>query len=54
MPEDKIDRDVPRQLERLGLGAARTRKVRGFSKGMIQRLGIAQALLHQPELLNSR
>jgi ABC-2 type transport system ATP-binding protein len=51
MPEDKIEREVPRQLERLGLGAARNRKVRGFSKGMIQRLGIAQALLHQPELL---
>jgi len=51
MPEDKIEREVPRQLERLGLGAARNRKVRGFSKGMMQRLGIAQALLHQPELL---
>src|SRR4030095_9212895 len=51
MPEEKISREVPRQLERLGLGAARGRKVGGFSKGMVQRLGIAQALLHQPELL---
>src|ERR1051326_5915085 len=43
MPGEKIDREVPRQLERLGLGAAKTRKVRGFSKGMIQRLGIARS-----------
>jgi ABC-2 type transport system ATP-binding protein len=51
MSDDEIDSAVPRQLERLGLGAARARKVGGFSKGMIQRLGIAQALLHKPELL---
>lgn len=34
MSDEKIDDAVPRQLERLGLGAARARKVRGFSKGM--------------------
>jgi len=51
MPAAKIAAAVPRQLDRLGLGAASKRKVRGFSKGMIQRLGLAQALLHAPELL---
>jgi len=51
LPSDKAVSAVPHQLDRLGLGAAKARKVRGFSKGMTQRLGLAQALLHQPELL---
>jgi ABC-2 type transport system ATP-binding protein len=51
MCDQKIEMAVTRQLERLGLGPARKRKIRGFSKGMIQRLGVAQALLHEPELL---
>jgi ABC-2 type transport system ATP-binding protein len=51
IPADKIDAAVSRQLARLGLTEAATRAVRGFSKGMVQRLGLAQALLHEPELL---
>jgi len=52
MPEDKIDRDVPRQLERLGLGAARhAQSPRIFQRHDPSGLGIAQAYLHQPELL---
>lgn len=51
MPPETIAEAVPRQLDRLGLAASASRKVRGFSKGMMQRLGLAQALLHQPDLL---
>ncbi len=51
MSEAAIDAAVPKQLERLGLAAASDRKVGGFSKGMVQRSGIAQALLHGPDLL---
>ncbi|MGE0712800.1 MAG: ABC transporter ATP-binding protein [Planctomycetota bacterium] len=38
-------------LEEVGLGEARDLPVRGYSKGMRQRLGLAQALVHEPELL---
>jgi len=49
--KDVLSRSVPLQLERMGLTAAANRKASGFSKGMTQRLGLAQALLHEPELL---
>ncbi len=38
-------------VERLGLANALDRPIGKFSKGMMQRLGFCQALLHEPELL---
>ncbi len=37
-------------LERVGLSGAMNRKIRTYSKGMRQRIGLAQALLGQPRL----
>lgn len=42
---------VDRALDRVGLLSAKRRKVGGFSTGMRQRLGLAQALLLEPSLL---
>jgi ABC-2 type transport system ATP-binding protein len=42
---------VPEGLALVGLQDTRGKKVRHFSLGMTQRLGIAMALLHAPELL---
>jgi ABC-2 type transport system ATP-binding protein len=38
-------------VERVGLSHATDRPIGRFSKGMTQRIGLAQALLHEPELL---
>jgi ABC-2 type transport system ATP-binding protein len=38
-------------LDRVGIGAERRLHLRKFSKGMIQRVGIAQALLNDPEVV---
>ncbi len=38
-------------LERVGLAAAGDVQLRKFSKGMLQRVGIAQAILHDPEVV---
>ncbi len=38
-------------LQWSGLSEAAGRQVRTYSKGMVQRLGLAQAVLHEPPLL---
>jgi ABC-2 type transport system ATP-binding protein len=49
------DRDgkarIGRILDRVGLGGCERTPLRRFSKGMVQRLGLAQALQHDPDLL---
>ncbi len=42
---------IDEMLELAGLEDARKRPIRGFSGGMVQRLGVAQAMLHKPPVL---
>lgn len=44
-------RQVPELLDQVGLGDAMDARTRTYSKGMRQRLGLAQALLGRPKLL---
>jgi len=44
-------RRVSAMLDRLGIGAERRLQLRKFSKGMLQRVGLAQALLNEPEVI---
>ncbi|MEK6525512.1 MAG: ABC transporter ATP-binding protein [Nitrospirota bacterium] len=47
----ELGRRIDHLLEVVGLTEARTRQLRKFSKGMLQRVGLAQALIHDPELV---
>jgi ABC-2 type transport system ATP-binding protein len=42
---------VARLLDEAGIGAERRMQLRKFSKGMLQRVGLAQALLNDPEVI---
>jgi ABC-2 type transport system ATP-binding protein len=42
---------VGRLLDEVGIGRERRLQLRKFSKGMLQRVGIAQALLNEPEVV---
>lgn len=50
MDETAIRKESDRVLELLDLTVACERPIRGYSKGMVQRLGLAQTLLHDPDL----
>lgn len=46
-----VKRRIPELLEKVGLADRDREPISRFSKGMVQRLGIAQAMLSDPELL---
>ncbi len=51
MPKATRQKRIPEMLELVGLQDQSRRPIAGFSKGMLQRIGLAQALLNKPELV---
>tara|TARA_B110001454_G_scaffold219196_1_gene251395 strand:+ start:9169 stop:9915 length:747 start_codon:yes stop_codon:yes gene_type:complete len=46
-----VDSLIDETLDKVGLLEAKHKALRTFSKGMLQRAGLAQALIHKPEIL---
>ena len=51
MPRSARQKRVPELLELVGLADHASKKLKQFSKGMLQRIGLAQALLNEPNLV---
>ena len=49
--DNDLRRRVPRLLDRVGLGSQNSKPIRSYSKGMVQRVGLAQALVNEPLIL---
>lgn len=51
IPRQEAERKIKDLLEKVGLSDVSKKKIRTYSGGMKQRLGIAQALLNDPQIL---
>jgi len=50
MDHSTLQKESVRVLDLLDLARAADRQIRGYSKGMVQRLGLGQALVHDPDM----
>lgn len=51
IPSEQREKRVSDMLDRVGLGPAADKRLSEYSKGMLQRASLAQALVHDPELI---
>jgi len=51
IPNEQRHKRIEQTLERVGLAGRGKTALRKFSKGMVQRLGLAQAIQHDPDLV---
>jgi ABC-2 type transport system ATP-binding protein len=47
----KLEQRIEELIDLVGLQNGRERPLRSYSKGMLQRIGLAQAMMHDPDLL---
>jgi ABC-2 type transport system ATP-binding protein len=51
IPRSEANARVTEMLQRLGIAEAADRRLSQYSRGMLQRIGMCQALIHRPEFL---
>jgi ABC-2 type transport system ATP-binding protein len=51
VPRGEVNARVNAMLERLGIAAAADKRLSQYSRGMLQRIGMCQALIHEPQFL---
>jgi ABC-2 type transport system ATP-binding protein len=51
LPEERLRQRLPLMLDLVGLAPHGDKQLRHFSKGMLQRIGLAQALIGEPDLV---
>jgi ABC-2 type transport system ATP-binding protein len=51
VPASKLSARVPALIDLVGLTPHIDKRLQNFSKGMLQRIGLAQALVHEPEVI---
>ena len=51
VPRSEVDARAKAMLERLGIANAADRRLSQYSRGMLQRIGMCQALIHEPSYI---
>lgn len=51
MSADRLRERIPALLDLVGLTPHSDKRIHDFSKGMMQRIGLAQALVHEPDIV---
>ena len=51
IPSAQREKRVDQMLERVGMATGADQRIAEYSKGMLQRISLAQALIHEPELV---